>query len=78
MKPRKDTKLMEKENLTLYGKIDIVKTLGLAKLTYITSVITIPDEIIKGINQVIFNFICMRWKPAKIKKLTIIGEKKTP
>lgn len=50
MKPRKDTKLMEKENLTLYGKIDIVKTLGLAKLTYITSVIAIPDEIIKGIN----------------------------
>ena len=50
MKPRKDPKLMEKENLTLYGKINIVKTLGLAKLTYITSVIAIPDEIIKGIN----------------------------
>lgn len=50
MKPRKDPKLAEKENLTLYGKINIVKTLGLANLTYITSVIAIPDEIIKGIN----------------------------
>ena len=62
-------------NLTLYGKINIVKTLGLSKLICNASVLVIP-ELIKEINSIIFNFI---WdgKPPKIKKLTIIGEKKT-
>ena len=61
-------------NLTLYGKINIVKTLGLSKLICNASVLVIP-ELIKEINSIIFNFI---WdgKPPKIKKLTIIGEKK--
>ena len=62
-------------NLTLYGKINIVKTLGLSKLICNASVLVIP-ELIKEINSIIFNFI---WdgKPPKIKKLTIFGEKKT-
>ena len=65
----------KRRNLTLYGKINIVKTLGLSKLIYNTSVLVIPGKYIKEIEALIFNFI---WdgKPAKIKKSTIIGEKK--
>ena len=65
----------KKRNLTLYGKISIVKTFGLSKLTYNASVLVIPEHFIKETEKLIFDFI---WdgKPAKIKKSTIIGEKK--
>jgi len=57
------------------NKINIVKTLGLSKLIYNTSVLVIPEQLIKEINSIISNFI---WdgKPSKIKKSTIIGERK--
>ena len=65
----------KRRNLTLLGKINIVKTLALSKLIYSTSVLVIPEQLIKEINSIIFDFI---WdeKPPKIKKSTIIGEKK--
>jgi len=65
---------LKRRTLTLYGKISIVKTLGLSNLIYNMSVLVIPEQLIKEINSIIFNFI---WdeKPPKIKKSTIIGEK---
>ena len=61
-------------NLSLCGKINIVKTLGISKLIYSASVLPVPDHYIQEINKVMFNFI---WagKPPKIKRNTIIGEK---
>ena len=57
------------------GKINIVKTLGLSKLIYSASLLSIPKGLIEKIDKIIFNFI---WdnKPAKIKRKTIIAEKK--
>ena len=65
----------QRRNLTLYEKINIVKTLGISKLIYSASVLPVPDHYIQEINKFIFNFI---WagKPPKIKRNTIIGEKK--
>ena len=65
----------QRRNLTLYGKINIIKTLGISKLIYSASVLPVPDHYIQEINKLIFNFI---WagKPPKIKRNTIIGEKK--
>ena len=65
----------KRRNLTLYGKINIVKTFGLSKLIYNSSVLVVPVNLIKEIEKLIFSFI---WdgKPAKIKKSTIIGERK--
>ena len=65
----------QKRKLTLYGKINIVKTLGLSKLIFNASVLHIRDHFIEEINKITFNFI---WdgKPSKIKRTTIIGEKK--
>ena len=70
----KTLNIWKRRNLTLYGKINIVKTLGLSKLIYNTSVLVIPEKGIKEIETLTFDFI---WygKPAKIKKSTIIGEK---
>ena len=36
----------KRRNLTLYGKINIVKTLGLSKLIYNASVLAIPEQLI--------------------------------
>jgi len=59
----------------LLGKINIDKTLGLSKLIYNTSVPVIPEQLIKEINSLIFNFIWDK-KPPKIKKSTIIAQRK--
>jgi len=52
-----------------------VKILGLSKLIYNASVLAMSKHTVKRINKIIFNFL---WdgKPAKIKKKTIIAEKK--
>ena len=67
--------IWQKRKLTLYGKINIVKTLGLSKLIFNASVLHMPDHFIEQINKITFNFI---WdgKPSKIKRTTIIGKKK--
>ena len=62
-------------NLILYGKINVVKTVGLSKLIYNTSVLVIPEKFIKAIETLIFSFI-WNGKPAKIIMLTIISEKR--
>ena len=47
----------------------------ISKLIYSASVLPVPDHYIQEINKLTFNFI---WagKPPKIKRNTIIGEKK--
>ena len=50
-----------------------MKTLGLLKLIYNTSVLVIPEHYVKEINNLTFNFI-WEGKPAKINKKTIISD----
>ena len=64
-----------RRNLTLIGRINIVKSLGLSKIIYSTSVLPIPPLLAERINKLTFNFI-WKGKPAKIKKKTIIAERK--
>ena len=65
----------KKRKLTLLGRINIVKTLGLSKLIYCSSLLAVSKSLIDRINKIIFDFI---WesKPPKIKKKTIIAEKR--
>lgn len=49
-------------------------SLGLSKLIYSASVLTVPQHYIQEIDKLIFNFIWVG-KPPKIKRNTIIGEK---
>ena len=64
----------QRRNLALYGKINIVKTLGISKLIYSAFVLPVPDHFIQEINKIISKFICVG-KPLKMKRNTIIGEK---
>ena len=64
----------KRRKLTLLGKINIVKSLGLSKLIFIASVFPVPEKFCDQVNKITFNFI---WdnKIAKIKRNTIIGER---
>ena len=62
-------------DLTLYGKINIVKSLALSKLIFAAAVLPIPDDFIKNVNKQVVEFIWSH-KNLKIKKTTMIGEKK--
>ena len=65
----------KRRKLTLLGRINIVKTLGLTKLICNASVLYIPKHFAKESNRISFNFI-WEGKPAKVERSTIIREKK--
>ena len=57
-------------NLTILGIIAIVKSFALAKLVYSCSVLNVPGEFVKEVNNSIFSFI-WNFKPDKIKRKTL-------
>ena len=62
----------EKRNLTLFGKVCIIKSLAISKLMYIAMCLTIPEKIIKDIDQRIFKFL---WgKRDRIKRKSVINK----
>ena len=64
----------KRRKLTLLGKIDIVKSLGLSKLIYNASVLPLPENFSTTVDKTILDFI---WdnKPHKIKTKTLIGDR---
>jgi hypothetical protein len=58
-------------NLSLFGKVVIIKTLGIPKLVYSASLLHIPEAVIKKANKMLFNFL---WGARdKIKRCVIIN-----
>ena len=72
----KDVKVMlniwRKRNLSLLGKIQIVKTFAISKFVFCGSVLPVPMFVIKELEQVIKDFV---WNGKKryIKKATLLG-----
>jgi hypothetical protein len=61
--------LWKQRNLTALGRIVIMKTFGISKFLYISSIIGMPDTIQKKINAVIYSFI---WNgPDKVKRAVL-------
>ena len=58
-------KLWEHRNLSIMGKIQIVKTFLLSQLIYIMQAISLPNQLLREINTILFKFIS--------KKCTAIG-----
>ena len=56
-------------NLTLIGRIQIIKTFAIPKIMFRASLIPLTKEIVKQVNNVLFNFIWNSGKD-KIKRLT--------
>jgi len=58
-------------NLTLIGKVVLLKTMALSQITYIASVMCCPDNIVKEIEKLMYNFI---WSGReRVKRQTLIG-----
>ena len=69
---RKSLSCWQWRNLTLIGKIQLVKTFAMPKFMYRASFISFDKDIIKSINSVIFNFV---WRGKdKVKRLALISE----
>ena len=47
----------KQRDLTIYGKIKLLKTYVLSKLNYVASILTVPHGVFKEIEQISFNFI---------------------
>jgi hypothetical protein len=62
-----------KRNLTIMGKILIIKTLILPKFTFLASSCVVAKMYIKEIESCFYRFI-WKGKPNKIKRLTLIGD----
>ena len=56
-------------NLTMVGKILITKSLLSSQLTYTSSVLTLPEHVIKDINKTLFQFVWGGSEKVKRKKI---------
>ena len=71
----KTLKRWEWRHLTLYGKIQVVKTFVIPKFMFRTSVISLTKDVIKLVDSIIYSFI---WKGKdKIKRLALISDYKS-
>ena len=71
---KKTSSVWSRRDLSIYGRINIVKTLALSKLVFICSVMETPKNFATEVNKIVFDFI-WKQKPAKIKKTTLIKKK---
>ena len=66
--------MWSQRDLSIVGRINIIKTLALSKLVFICSVMNTPKDFSKEVNKITFDFI-WNHKPAKIKKTTLVEQK---
>ena len=66
--------MWSQRDLSIVGRINIIKTLALSKLIFICSVISTPKDFSKEVNKITFDFI-WNYKPAKIKNTTLFKQK---
>jgi exonuclease III len=59
--------------LTVLGRITIFKSLAFSKVIYQCNNITVPDDFVKQLIQVAYNFI-WQGKPEKVKRKTVIAD----
>ena len=59
-------------NLTIFGKVLIIKSLFISQLVYNMTILEVDDNIIKSLNTLLYNFL---WKGTdRIKRNTMIGQ----
>ena len=72
---KKTLNIWSSRDISIYGRINIVKTLALSKLTFVCSVLDTPDSFTGEVNKIIFDYI-WKYKNPKMKKTTILKCKK--
>ena len=59
-------------NLSLKGRITIIKSLILPQILFLFTLLYVPNVILKKLNDILFSFL-WKFKPPKVKKETIIS-----
>ena len=69
-----DTKLnmWQTRDLTLYGRTMLGKALGIYKIVYVASMLSVPETVVKTVQDKIFKFLWEN-KKDKVKKSSIIS-----
>ena len=60
-------------DLTLHGKVNIIKSLALSKMIIVSSVLSVPNRFVDQVNKLLSNFI-WNHKPPNVKWSTMIGK----
>ena len=64
--------IWKQRHLTLFGKITIIKSLLLSKLTYKANLLQMPVGLIKEVSKIVYEFL---WNgPDKVKRIAISGD----
>ncbi len=61
----------KQRDLTIYGKILLIKTYALSQILYTTAVLPTPDKFVVELEEIIYNFL-WNGKQHKVKKSVII------
>lgn len=61
-------------DLTLMGRTLLAKSLGISKLVYAASMLSVPQEVIKKVQAKLFNFLWKNKKKNKIKREVLFQE----
>jgi hypothetical protein len=65
--------MWQQRDLSLIGKITILKSLAFSKIIYQCGMLTIPPDFLDNINELAYNFVWSN-KPNKIKRNTLISD----
>ena len=72
-KIRKAIVFWNKRNMSIFGRVNIIKTYLLSKIVYPATVLPIPDEIIKETKTILFEYLWQgKWD--RIKRSTVIND----
>ena len=66
-KLKKIVNIWSSRDISIYGRVNIVKTLAISKLTFICSVLDTPKGFTEEVNNIIFDYI-WKYKNPKLKK----------
>ena len=69
-KLKKILNIWSSRDISIYGRVNIVKTLAISKLTFICSVLDTPKGFTDEVNNIIFDYI-WKYKNPKLKKKTL-------
>ena len=64
--------VLSSRDLTLFGKLTIIKSLALSKTIFISSVLSVPTGFVDQVNKSVCNFIWNHTSP-RMKRSTMIG-----
>ena len=66
-------KQWNKRNVTLFGKVKVIKTYLLAKIVYPASVLSVPSEVVKELKSMLYEYL---WgKRDKVKRTTVTNKR---